>query len=90
MTTAILTINTINRDSTSPLPASRRRDTPTYEYALVNRQSGQLAIVQVKTGRTLVDVALLVRAAGKNRLPYAYATSGNNVGAPVGRQELRR
>lgn len=67
------------------LPASRRTDTPTYEYALVHRQSGVLAVVQVKTGRTPVDVALLARTAGHDRAAYAYSTSGSYAGDDGGR-----
>ena len=67
------------------LPASRRTDTPTYEYALVRPSDGQLAVVQVKTGDAAVDVGLLARTAGNDHAAYAYATSGRYAGGDHGR-----
>jgi hypothetical protein len=56
------------------LPASRRTDTPGYEYVLCHRDDGHRAVVQVKSGDARVDLS---------RLPvdsvdraFAYAAGG--------------
>jgi hypothetical protein len=58
------------------LPASRRSDTAAYEYELVQRNSGQRAIVQVKTGNSRVDLSLLASTAGTTARAFAYASGG--------------
>jgi len=63
------------------LPRARQRDTPAYEYTMLDREGGVRAIAQIKTGATPVDLDALAAAAvdGGTRT-YAYATSGDYVG----------
>jgi hypothetical protein len=58
------------------LPASRRTDTKAYEYELIQRDSGQRAVIQVKTGDSRVALAEVASAAGPDGAAFAYATGG--------------
>ena len=51
-------------------------DTAAYEYELIQRSSGQRAVIQVKTGAARVNLAELASAAGSNGHAFAYATGG--------------
>lgn len=62
------------------IPASRRTDTAAYEYALINRETKRLAVVQVKTGTPSVDLDQLASTAGDDRDAFAYSTTGNYEG----------
>jgi hypothetical protein len=71
------------------LPASRRTDTAAYEYVLVHRPTGRLAICQVKTGSAGVNVNELARAARDSDADaFAYSTAGRYDGDPDGIVEL--
>ena len=63
------------------LPASRRTDTQAYEYELIERSSGKRAVVQVKTGKSRVDLTELASAAGQHGHAFAYATGGGYHGS---------
>jgi hypothetical protein len=58
------------------LPASRRTDTAAYEYALIERDTKQLAVTQIKSGDTPVDLSALAATVGDDKIGFAYATSG--------------
>lgn len=65
------------------LPRARQRDTPVYEWTLLDRSTGERAIVQVKTGETAVDLEALAGArTNEVRATYAFSTSGNYDGDP--------
>jgi hypothetical protein len=70
------------------LPASRRTNNPTYEYAVVEREGGRLVPVSVKTGATFVDVGQLASTAEAGGKAVAYSTEGNYMGDGSGRVEL--
>lgn len=56
------------------IPSSRKHDTPMYEAALRHTDTGQLAVVSVKSGHTNpVPIPELAKAAGEAQ-PYAYST----------------
>ena len=63
------------------LPASRRADTAAYEYELIDRETGDLAIVQVKAGSSSVDLAALASAASSHGRAFAYSTSDAYTGS---------
>jgi hypothetical protein len=67
------------------LPASRNTSTATYEYVLVHRTTRQLAIAQVKTGASAVQMNRLSRAAGEDHVAFAYSTEGRYEGSGDGR-----
>jgi hypothetical protein len=48
----------LQREGWYVLPGTRRADTPHYEYVLVHRNTGERAIVQVKSGHTGIDASL--------------------------------
>lgn len=47
----------LQREGWYVLPGTRRRDTPHYEFVLVNRATSERAIVQVKSGGTSIDAS---------------------------------
>ena len=59
------------------LPASRRTDTAAYEYVMVHRETGKLAVAQVKTGQSSVDLDLLASTAGEDHDAFAYSTGSH-------------
>ncbi|MCW2962611.1 MAG: hypothetical protein JWM90_2998 [Thermoleophilia bacterium] len=63
------------------LPRSRKRDTPVYEFSMLHAKSGRRGIVQVKTGRTPVDIDGLAKALDSDTDAFAFATSGRYAGA---------
>lgn len=59
------------------LPRTQIKSTPVYEWVMIHKKTGQLAIVQVKTGKTRVELSSLAEArptAGTKT--YAFAASG--------------
>jgi len=63
------------------LPRSRQRDTPAYEWTMIDRRSGHRAIAQVKTGSEPVDLAALARAVVDDQTDtYAFATCEQYLG----------
>lgn len=54
------------------LPGTRAADTPHYEFVLVNRESGQRALVQVKSGNIRIDAA----AYAFEETTFLFAASG--------------
>ncbi|MDE3075035.1 MAG: hypothetical protein KGJ86_06360 [Chloroflexota bacterium] len=64
------------------IPSSRMHDTPMYEAALRHKDSGELAVVSVKSGRSNpVPIPELAEAAGDARA-YAYSTDGIHSASP--------
>lgn len=64
------------------LPRSRQRDTPAYEWTMIHRQTGERAIVQIKTGADHVDLQALADArVDADTRTFAFATSENYDGA---------
>lgn len=59
------------------LPASRRTDNPTYEYALIKRETGMLTPVSIKSGSVSVDVGMLASTAESAGYAFAYSTGGH-------------
>jgi len=67
------------------LPASRRTDSLAYEYVMVHRPTGRLAIAQVKTGNVSLNVGDLARAARETDADaFAFSTDGRYHGADDG------
>lgn len=65
------------------LPRARQRDTPAYEWTMIDRATRRRAIAQVKTGSVPVVLADLARAAGDDPIDtFAFATCGGYVGDP--------
>ena len=65
------------------LPRARQRDTPAYEWTMIDRATRRRAIAQVKTGSVPVVLADLARAAGGDPIDtFAFATCGDYVGDP--------
>lgn len=65
------------------LPRARQRDTPAYEWTMINRTTGRRGIVQIKTGSEAVDLQALANARADDRTDtFAYATSGAYLGNP--------
>ena len=63
------------------LPRARQRDTPAYEWTMINRQSGDRGIVQIKTGSDPVDLKALSSAvADDSTETYAFATCETYLG----------
>jgi hypothetical protein len=59
------------------LPKNRHASTPVYEWTMINRDTAEKAIVQVKTGGATVDLAEMSAAlAGRSGTAYAYAACG--------------
>ena len=59
------------------IPNARQASTPVYEWTMVHRQTGRRAIIQIKSGKTMVDVEGLVRAAKEaDADAFAFAASG--------------
>jgi hypothetical protein len=59
------------------LPRARQRDTPVYEWTLIDRHGGDRAIVQVKTGDVRVDLeALAAATTGEVGRTYAFSATG--------------
>lgn len=69
------------------LPKSRRTDNRTYEWALIERKSGRLVPVSIKTGSSSVDVAELASTAEAEGKAIAYSTEGLYDGDDGGRVE---
>lgn len=66
------------------LPRARQRDTPAYEWTMIDRATRRRAIAQVKTGSVPVVLADLARAASGSPIDtFAFATSGRYVGDPT-------
>jgi hypothetical protein len=64
------------------IPSSRMHDTPMYEAALRHIDSGQLAVVSVKSGASNpVPIPELAQAAGGAK-PYAYSTHDRYAAPP--------
>lgn len=62
------------------LPRSRARDTPLYEWTMIDRQDHRRAIVQVKTGNVALDIASLESARTSTDVKtFAFATSDQYV-----------
>ena len=55
------------------MPGTRTPTTAHYEFVLVNRESGERAIVQVKSGHTEIDAS---QYAGQE-MAFLFAASGN-------------
>jgi hypothetical protein len=62
------------------LPGSRRTDSAAYEYVLIHRITHEQAVVQIKTGLSIVDLDQLVRAAGTQHKAFAFSTTGSYSG----------
>lgn len=69
------------------LPKSRRTTNQTYEYAVIERDSGNLVPVSIKTGSSAVDVTQLASTAEAAGKAIAYSTEGNYDGDDHGRVE---
>jgi hypothetical protein len=69
------------------LPKSRQTTNRTYEYAVVERDSGRLVPVSIKTGSSAVDVAELASTAEAEGKAIAYSTEGLYDGDDHGRVE---
>lgn len=64
------------------LPSTRMHDTPMYEAALRHRDTGQVAVVSVKSGSSNpVEIPELAEAAGSAQA-YAYSTHGTYSAPP--------
>jgi hypothetical protein len=64
------------------LPSTRMHDTPMYEAALRHPDTGQVAVVSVKSGSSNpVDIPKLAEAAGSAQA-YAYSTHGMYIAPP--------
>lgn len=58
------------------LPRARQRDTPAYEWSMLHRDSRHRGIVQIKTGKTPVDLeALRAAVTDETTDVFAYSTS---------------
>lgn len=64
-------------------PRARRRDTPAYEWTMINRTTRRKGIVQVKTGNESVNIDELVQAADADTDTYAYSTARRYNGDPT-------
>lgn len=65
------------------LPRSRQRDTPVYEWTMINRETRRKGIVQIKTGSDVVDLRALADARVDDLTDtFAFATCGSYVGNP--------
>jgi hypothetical protein len=66
------------------LPCARQRDTPAYEWTMIDRVTRRRAIAQIKTGAEPVVLASLASAvAGDATDTFAFATGGCYVGDPA-------
>jgi hypothetical protein len=65
------------------LPRARQRDTPAYEWTMIDRAGKRRGIVQVKTGEDRVDLGALAAAVADDATDtYAFATCGRYDGDP--------
>lgn len=69
------------------LPKSRRVNNQTYEWALIDRESGRLVPVSVKTGASVLDVGQLASTAEAEGMAIAYSSEGLYEGDDRGRVE---
>ena len=69
------------------LPASRRTNTAAYEYVLVNPDTRQQAIVQIRTGDAPVPLDELLSGANTIHKAFAYSARGLYDGDQEGRVE---
>lgn len=60
------------------VPNARQASTPVYEWTMVHRDTGRRAIIQIKSGKTQVDIEGLLKAADEaDADAIAFAASGN-------------
>jgi hypothetical protein len=62
------------------LPGSRRTDSAAYEYVLLHPKTRQQAVVQIKTGSSVVDLDQLAKATANRHKAFAFSTTGSYTG----------